>query len=53
MSERDELIVRYAADLKDKCGINPEMDLLTKVTIVDRPFITRNQQQWQEVSNQN
>ena len=33
MSKRDELIVKYAADLKDKCRINPDMDLLTKVTI--------------------
>lgn len=33
MSKRDELIVKYAADLKDKCRINPYMDLLTKVTI--------------------
>ena len=32
MSAREELIVKYAADLKDKCGVNPDMDLLTKVT---------------------
>jgi len=39
MSARDELIVKYAADLKDKCGINPDMDLLTKVTIGCGPSI--------------
>lgn len=32
MSKRDELIAKYAADLKEKCGISPDMDLLTKVT---------------------
>jgi hypothetical protein len=39
MSKRDELIVKYAADLKDKCGVNPDMDLLTKVTIGCGPAI--------------
>ena len=39
MSKRDELIVKYAADLKDKCGVNPDMDLLTKVTIGCEPSI--------------
>ena len=39
MSKRDELIVKYAADLKDKCGVNPDMDLLTKVTIGCGPSI--------------
>ena len=39
MSAREELIVKYAADLKDKCGINPDMDLLTKVTIGCGPSI--------------
>jgi hypothetical protein len=33
MSARDELIVKYAADLIDKCGVRPDLDLLTKVTI--------------------
>ena len=32
MSKRDELIARYATDLKDKCGVSADMDLLTKVT---------------------
>lgn len=39
MNKRDELIEKYAADLKDKCGINPDMDLLTKVTVGLGPSI--------------
>ena len=39
MSKRDELIVKYAADLKDKCGVKPDMDLLTKVTVGLGPSI--------------
>ena len=39
MSKRDELIVKYASDLKDKCNVNPDMDLLTKVTIGCGPSI--------------
>lgn len=39
MSARDELIVKYAADLKEKCGVTPDMDLLTKVTIGCGPSI--------------
>jgi hypothetical protein len=39
MSARDELIVKYAADLRDKCGVSPDMDLLTKVTIGCGPSI--------------
>lgn len=39
MSKRDELIAKYAADLKDKFGITPDMDLLTKVTIGCGPSI--------------
>ena len=39
MSKRDELIAKYAADLKDKCGLNADMDLLTKVTIGCGPSI--------------
>tara|TARA_R110002073_G_scaffold17446_5_gene65697 strand:+ start:23785 stop:24123 length:339 start_codon:yes stop_codon:yes gene_type:complete len=39
MSKRDELIAKYAADLKDKCGMKPDMDLLTKVTIGCGPSI--------------
>ena len=39
MSKRDELITKYAADLKEKCGVNADMDLLTKVTIGCGPSI--------------
>lgn len=39
MSKRDDLIVKYVADLKDKCGVNADMDLLTKVTIGCGPSI--------------
>jgi hypothetical protein len=39
MSKRDDLIAVYAADLKEKCGVNPDMDLLTKVTIGLGPSI--------------
>lgn len=39
MSKRDDLIAKYAADLKDKCGETADMDLLTKVTIGCGPSI--------------
>ena len=39
MSKRDELIEKYASDLKDKVGVTPDMDLLTKVTIGCGPSI--------------
>ena len=39
MGKRDELITRYADDLKNKCGIEPDWDLLTKVTIGCGPAI--------------
>ncbi|MGB0896733.1 MAG: DUF2853 family protein [Flavobacteriaceae bacterium] len=39
MSKRDELIQKYTADLKDKCGVNADMDLLTKVVIGCGPSI--------------
>ncbi len=39
MSKRDELIDVYAKDLKEKCGMTPDMDLLTKVTIGCGPSI--------------
>lgn len=39
MSKRDDLIVKYAADLKDKCKVTPDMDLLTKVTVGLGPSI--------------
>jgi len=39
MSKRDDLIEKYAADLRDKCGVEPDMDLLTKVTVGLGPSI--------------
>ncbi|HLV15457.1 MAG TPA: DUF2853 family protein [Xanthomarina sp.] len=39
MGKRDELIAKYATDLKEKCGVTPNMDLLTKVTIGCGPSI--------------
>jgi hypothetical protein len=39
MNKREELIKKYAADLKKKCGIDADMDLLTKVTIGCGPTI--------------
>ncbi|MBS8224859.1 DUF2853 family protein [Vannielia litorea] len=39
MGKRDELIEKYADDLKNKCGMTPDMDLLTKVTIGCGPSI--------------
>lgn len=39
MSKRDDLIAKYAADLKDKCGVTPDMGLLTKVTVGLGPSI--------------
>lgn len=34
MSKRDELIEKYAKDLKEKCGVaNPDMELLKKIVI--------------------
>ena len=39
MGKRDDLIAQYADDLKSKCGMEPDMDLLTKVTIGCGPAI--------------
>jgi len=39
MSKRDDLIAQYADDLRNKCGIEPDMELLTKVTIGCGPAI--------------
>jgi hypothetical protein len=39
MSKREELIAIYAADLREKCGVTPDMDLLTRVTIGLGPAI--------------
>lgn len=39
MSKRDELIEKYAGDLRDKCGVDPDMELLTKVVVGLGPSI--------------
>jgi hypothetical protein len=39
MGKRDDLIVQYADDLKNKCNMTPDMALLTKVTIGCGPAI--------------
>ena len=39
MSKRDELIRKYADDLNGKCGVKPDLDLLTKVTVGCGPSI--------------
>lgn len=39
MGKRDDLIAKYADDLQNKCGIKPDMALLTKVTIGCGPAI--------------
>ncbi len=39
MGKRDDLIAEYADDLRKKCGVEPDMQLLTKVTIGCGPSI--------------
>jgi len=39
MSKRDELIEKYADDLKNKIGVTPDMDLLRKLPIGCGPSI--------------
>ncbi len=39
MGKREDLIAQYAEDLKSKCGMEPDMALLTKVTIGCGPAI--------------
>jgi hypothetical protein len=39
VGKRDDLIAKYADDLKSKCGMTPDMALLTKVTIGCGPAI--------------
>jgi hypothetical protein len=39
MGKRDDWIATYADDLKTKCNMMPDMDLLTKVTIGCGPSI--------------
>lgn len=42
MNKRDELIVKYVNDLKEKCQVTPEMELLRKITIGCGPSIYNN-----------
>ena len=39
MGKRDDLIAKYADDLRNKLKVNPDMELLTKVTIGCGPAI--------------
>ena len=39
MGKRDDLIAQYADDLRNKCGMTPDMELLTNVTIGCGPSI--------------
>ncbi|OIQ29070.1 MAG: hypothetical protein BM564_07625 [Bacteroidetes bacterium MedPE-SWsnd-G2] len=39
MNKRDELILKYVADLKDKCGHTANEELLRKVTVALGPSI--------------
>ena len=39
MNKREQLIQKYANDLRIKCNINPDMNLLTNVTINCGPSI--------------
>ena len=41
MGKRDELIALYASELRDKCRVTPDIDLLTKVTIGLGPSVYR------------
>jgi len=45
MGKRDDLIAKYADDLKNKCNVTPDMALLTKVTIGCGPSIYDNDAQ--------
>ncbi len=42
MGKRDDLIAKYAEDLKTKCKVTPDMALLTKVTVGCGPSIYDN-----------
>ena len=39
MGKRDDLIEKYAKDMKEKCGVTADMDFLRKVTIGCGPAI--------------
>lgn len=51
MGKRDELIAKYAEDLRSKCGMDADMGLLTKVTIGCGPAIYDNDAQTVAVSD--
>ena len=42
MGKRDDLIAKYADDLREKCKMTPDLALLTKVTIGCGPAIYDN-----------
>lgn len=39
MNKREKLIVKYDIDLREKCSVNPDMELLKKVTVGCGPAI--------------
>lgn len=41
MGKRDELIAVFAKDLQEKCGVTPDMALLTKVAVGLGPALYR------------
>ena len=45
MGKRDDLIALYAEELRGKCGVEPDMALLTKVAIGLGPAIYREDSQ--------
>ena len=45
MGRRDDLIAKFADDLRSKCKVEPDMALLTKVTIGCGPAIYDNEAQ--------
>ena len=45
MGKRDDLIAKYAEDLRNKCKVEPDLDLLKKVTIAVGPAIYDNDAQ--------
>jgi hypothetical protein len=45
LGKRDELIAKYAEDLRNKCKMEPDLGLLTKVTIGCGPAIYDNDAQ--------
>ena len=39
MGKRDDLIAKYASDIQEKCGMKPDMKLLTAVVVACGPAI--------------